>query len=156
MFPLLHRDVFILRTRADLDAETLADLWIASWRDAMPEIDFPARRDWFLDHLRRLEAAGAVTICAFEGSSRLIGFMILDPETGLLDQLAVVPRAKGSGAAVLLLNEARRLSPEGIRLDVNVDNPRALRFYEREGFERIGDGVNAKSGLETWRLRWKK
>jgi putative acetyltransferase len=87
---------------------------------------------------------------------QLLGFVTFDPATAYLDQLAVAPEAKGSGAASLLLNEARRLSPDGLTLDVNQDNPRALRFYEREGFEKIGEGTNPRSGLKTWRLHCSK
>ena len=119
----------------------------------MPEIDFLARAAWFLDRLRALEAAGSVTICAFDGSDRLLGFVSFDPAAAYLDQLAVAPEAKGSGTASLLLNEVRRLAPSGLTLDVNQDNARALRFYEREGFEKVAEGTNPRSGLKTWRLR---
>ncbi len=135
-----------------LDMEPLVDLWVASWQEAMPAIDFSARRSWLTDHLVGLEAQGAITICAVDPTRRLVGFVTLDPATGWIDQLAVAPAAKGGGAALALLDEARRLSPRGLSLDVNVDNPRALRFYEREGFERIGAGVNPRSGLATLRL----
>ncbi|MGO9234450.1 MAG: GNAT family N-acetyltransferase [Methylocella sp.] len=145
-----------LRARTDADLANLAELWVTSWQETMPAIDFLARRPWFLDHLRKLEAAGAITLCAFDGLDRLLGFVTFDPATAYLDQLAVAPEAKGSGAASLLLNEARRLSLDGLTLDVNQDNPRALRFYEREGFERIGEGTNSRSGLKTWRLRLPK
>jgi putative acetyltransferase len=127
---------------------------MASWRDAMPDIDFAARRPWFLDHLRALEADGAITICAFDGLNRLLGFVTFDPAKAYLDQLAVAPEAKGTGAAKLLLNEARRHSPNGLVLDVNQDNARALAFYAREGFAKTAEGVNPRSGLKTWRLRW--
>ena len=143
-----------LRARTDADCATLADVWVASWREAMPDIDFEQRRRWFLDHLRGLEADGAITICAFDGLNRLLGFVTFDPATAYLDQLAVAPEAKGTGAAKLLLNEARRLSPNGLVLDVNQDNARALAFYAREGFAKTAEGVNPRSGLKTWRLRW--
>jgi putative acetyltransferase len=143
-----------LRVRADADCASLADLWMASWREAMPDIDFAARRPWFLDHLRALEADGAITICAFNGLNRLLGFVTFDPTRAYLDQLAVAPEAKGTGAAKLLLNEARRLSPNGLVLDVNQDNARALAFYAREGFAKTAEGVNPRSGLKTQRLRW--
>jgi len=145
-----------LRVRIDTDLASLADLWIASWQEAMPTIDFPARRPWFLDHLRALERAGAVTICALDSSDRLLGFATFDPTSAYLDQLAVAPEAKGSGAATLLLDEARRRTSGCLTLDVNQDNPRALRFYEREGFEKIAEGTNPHSGLKTWRLRLPK
>lgn len=143
-----------LRVRTDADCASLADLWMASWREAMPDIDFDARRPWFLDHLRALEADGAITICACDGLNRLLGFVTFDPATAYLDQLAVAPEAKGTGAAKLLLNEARRRSPKGLFLDVNQDNGRALAFYAREGFAKTAEGVNPRSGLKTWRLRW--
>ncbi len=143
-----------LRVRTDADCASLADLWIASWREAMPDIDFAARRPWFLDHLRALEAGGAITVCAFDGLNRLLGFVTIDPATAYLDQLAIAPEAKGTGAAKLLLNEARRLSPNELVLEVNQDNARALAFYAREGFARTAEGVNPRSGLKTLRLRW--
>jgi putative acetyltransferase len=143
-----------LRILAEADFPSLADLWVASWREAMPGIDFEARRGWLRDHLRALQTAGSVAIGSFDGSDRLLGFATIDPATGYLDQLAVAPSAKGMGVATLLLNEARRLSPGGIVLDVNEDNARAIAFYEREGFVKIAEGVNPHSGLKTRRLRW--
>jgi len=143
-----------LRVRTDADCARLAGVWVASWQEAMPDTDFSARRPWLLDHLRALEAAGAITICAFDGFNRLLGFVTFDPATAYLDQLAVAPEAKGTGAAKLLVAEARRLSPNGLVLDVNQDNARALAFYEREGFAKIAEGVNPRSGLKTWQLRW--
>jgi NAD(P)-dependent dehydrogenase (short-subunit alcohol dehydrogenase family) len=47
------------------------------------------------------------------------------------------------------------LAPGLITLTVNQDNGPALRFYEREGFVRIAEGVNAMSGLRTWRMAWR-
>ena len=86
-----------LRVRTDADWASLADLWVASWREAMPDIDFEQRRRWFLDHLRGLEADGAITICAFDGLDRLLGFVTVDPARAYLDQFAVAPGAKGTG-----------------------------------------------------------
>jgi putative acetyltransferase len=141
-----------LRRLKDADLPSLAKLWLASWQEAMPAIDFSARLQWFLPHLRALEARGFVTVCAIDGDS-IIGFVSIDPSTAYLDQLAVAPAAKGSGVARILLDEARRISPQGIVLDVNEDNDRALAFYKREGFEKIAEGVNPLSGLKTVRLR---
>gem|GEM_PF-651346 len=140
-----------LASRADLDA--LADLWVASWQAVMPKIDFTARRSWFLAHVRDMEAQGAATICAFAGDA-LLGFMLLDRERRFLEQIAVRPDRFGTGVGALLLEEAKRLCPAGLALEVNVDNSRALRFYEKSGFEPVEAGVNPNSGLKTWRVRW--
>ncbi|MFK8250311.1 GNAT family N-acetyltransferase [Ancylobacter terrae] len=133
----------------------MIDLWVAGWSATLPAIDFEARRGFIVDHLAALEAAGAATRLAFDaGNGTLAGFVVVDPATGYLDQLAVSPTWWGSGVAAALLAEARRLSPAGLLLDVNRDNPRAVRFYEREGFQRTGESTNPRSGLPIWRYEW--
>ena len=143
----------------DEERGALLELWVASWRATFPTIDFDARRAWFVDHLAEREAQGAALICMFEdttkpGERKLVGFVLIDPKTSWLDQIAVKPNAFGAGVGRELLNAAKRASPGKIRLDVNADNFRALRFYKREGFHRVGAGVNKLSGRETAVLEW--
>ncbi|MFT4097353.1 MAG: N-acetyltransferase [Rhodoblastus sp.] len=145
----------------DEERDALADLWVASWRVTFPDIDFEARRPWFAERLAELEGQGAQLICMFQdgqkpGERKLVGFVLIDPATGWLDQIAVKPNSFGAGVGRELLNAAKRASPGKIRLDVNADNFRALRFYKREGFTRVGAGVNALSGRETAVLEWKR
>lgn len=146
--------VFRLAPRGAADLPQLVDLWVASWRMILPCIDFDARREWFRSHVLTMEAEGAVTICAFDAAGRLAGFVLLVTLQGYLEQIAVHPRHFGGGLATRLLNEAKSRCPDELTLDVNTENPRALRFYEREGFSRIAQGRNVHSGLATWRLRW--
>lgn len=149
MSPRLHAFVWA-------HAAELVDLWIAAWTQAMPQIDFEARRAWFVDHLGRLETQGAALVCAFDAEDgAMLGFVAIDPATHYLDQIAVAPRAQGSGVAGALLDAARRASPQGVRLDVNAGNPRALAFYAREGFVKTGESVNPMSGLPTISLEWR-
>ncbi|MFO1136065.1 MAG: N-acetyltransferase [Rhodoblastus sp.] len=143
------------------ERSALVDLWVASWRATFPTIDFDARREWFVSHLGELEARGASLICIFEelgkpGERKLVGFVLIDPKTGWLDQIAVKPNSFGAGVGRELLNAAKRAAPGKIRLDVNADNFRALRFYKREGFTRVGAGVNKLSGRETAVLEWRR
>ena len=146
--------VLALRAPMQHERAALADLWVESWRVTYPEIDFEARRDWLLDHLAKLETVGGKTICAFE-DERMLGFVTIDVTTGWLDQIAVDRSAFGAGVAGKLLDEAKRLSPDIVRLDVNADNFRALRFYAREGFVKTGEGANAMSGRATATLEWR-
>jgi len=53
------------------------------------------------------------------------------------------------------LDEAKRLCPAALDLEVNTDNPRALRFYEKNGFLRGESGTNPASGLKTLCLHWR-
>jgi putative acetyltransferase len=144
-----------IEPRAPADAPALLELWVAAWRATYAEIDFDARREWFTTHLAALETEGALTLCLREGASpALAGFVVIHPTTGWLDQLCVHPNCFGGGAAQALIDAARRASPKGIRLDVNADNHRARRFYEREGFELIGPGGVSHSGRTTVILEW--
>lgn len=145
---------FRLAPRRPEDLEPLTDLWVASWQAAMPQIDFAARRAWFIVHLAKTEKGGGTTLCAFAEDGRLAGFILLRAVPGYLEQIAIDPRHFGSGLATQLLDAAKSLCPAGLALDVNADNPRALRFYEREGFARIGPGRPALSGLATLKLVW--
>lgn len=134
----------------------LADLWVATWARTMPDIDFEARRPWFLDHVAGLRAGGAELHVALTGEAGApAGFVAIDPATGYLDQLAVAPAFWGKGAAEALMDAARQRAPAGIALDVNQDNPRAVAFYQKLGFAIASAGENPMSGRAIWRMEWR-
>ena len=84
----------------------------------------------------------------------MTGFVTVDPETLYLDQIVVAPEAWGSGTAEALLAEARRLSPGGLDLQVNQDNARAIRFYQKQGFAITGEDKNSSGRLTYW-MKWR-
>ena len=132
----------------------LTDLWVEAWAKTMPAIDFEARRIWFVDHLSSLHANGLEITCAFDTrNGTMAGFITRDSKTGHIDQLAIAPAYWGEGAALALIEEAKHASRH-LHLDVNQDNARAIRFYEREGFRRTAAGINPGSGMKTWRCEW--
>ncbi|MCK0198289.1 GNAT family N-acetyltransferase [Ancylobacter sp. 6x-1] len=139
------------------DRPAMLPLWVAAWQATLPAIDFAARVAWFEGRLDELAGSGAITRLAFDQreTGALAGFVVVSPATRYLDQLVIGPRWFGTGIADALLGEARRLSPAGLDLHVNQDNPRAVRFYEREGFVRREAGINPRSGLAIWRYEWR-
>ena len=130
------------------DIAALAELWVASWQEAMPEIDFAERRGWIVAFL----GEDRHTTLVAEVAGRVAGFATV--EGGYLHQLVVAPSAKGSSLARVLLDAAKAHADGGLALDVNQANVRAVRFYEREGFRIVGEGLNPASGLATWAMRW--
>jgi putative acetyltransferase len=102
-----------------------------------------------------LEATGSVTLCLFDAQATLAGFVVINPADGWLDQICVAPDRFGAGFGASLLSAARNVSPRLVRLDVNADNARAIRFYERDGFSRVGRGANTLSGRETVMMEWR-
>ena len=142
-----------LRTMRDVDMPALADMWVESWRDVFPDIDFEARRTWFYDRMAAHRATG-VRIAVAETASVLQGFITVDTANQFIDQLAVARAALGRGVAQALIAEARRLSPRRLLLDVNEANTRAVRFYQRQGFAVTGRGISEASGLALLRMLW--
>jgi putative acetyltransferase len=131
------------------------DLWVESWAEVYADIDFEARRGWFAGHMADWLAKGGSCIGVFELPAGLAGFILLNQMDGHLDQFCVRRDLKGAGVAAALMAETKRLSPAGVHLDVNALNQRAIRFYEREGFVKTGEGVNPTSGLPIFRYRWR-
>jgi len=145
----------VLRRFEERDLPALADLWVAAWRETGFAIDFAARRTWLIERLHAHLAAGGAIVVGLDAEGWPGGFVTIDPKSGYLDQLCVGPDEKGSGLAAALLDEAKRLSPGVVELDVNEANERAVRFYEREGLVFVTRGSSERSGLPTRRLRWR-
>jgi putative acetyltransferase len=143
---------FSLRPYRAEDEEAAIALWLATWRLAYPSIDFDARVPWWRERWRNELVPNAAVIVA-EAAEELIGFVTIDA-SGYLDQLVVAPAHWGSEIATRLVDEAKRRSPSGVTLLVNADNARAIRFYERSGFVRAGEDVNA-SGRPVLKMAWK-
>lgn len=74
----------------------------------------------------------------------LLAFALVAPRAAIgrwrLATMGARPAARGSGAAALLLDDllarARQAGQQAVELEVFVQNPRAVRLYEKQGFER--------------------
>jgi putative acetyltransferase len=144
--------LFTLRPYRAEDEDAAIELWRRTWQQAYPTIDFDARVAWWRERWRS-ELVPKATIIVAEQANALIGFVTIDAG-GYLDQLVVDPGYWGSKLAGALVDEAKRLSPDGVTLLVNKDNARAIRFYERNGFVHAGDDVNPTSGRPVLKMRW--
>jgi putative acetyltransferase len=129
-------------------------LWLRTWQTACPQLDFIARLDWWRQRWRD-ELLRTADVVIAEQDDVLIGFVTIDPRTFYLDQIVVAPEHWRSGIGAVLLEEARRISPHGLDLDVNVDNARAIAFYKKHGFTIAGPGKNPISGKPVHRMSWR-
>jgi putative acetyltransferase len=144
---------FRLRPYRAEDEDAAIALWLETWQQAYPSIDFAARVNWWRERWRGELVPDAAIIVA-EDAGALIGFVTIDT-AGYLDQLVVAPDRWGSALAGALVDEAKRLSPDRITLLVNKDNARAIRFYERNGFVDAGEDVNPTSGRPVKKMAWR-
>ncbi|MCC6780849.1 MAG: GNAT family N-acetyltransferase [Hyphomicrobiales bacterium] len=143
-----------LRAYVPADEEAAIELWLRTWQQAYPQIDFTARLAWWRQRWRE-ELVPVATIMVAEAQGRLLGFVTVDPRTCDLDQLVVAPETWGSGLAAALIAEAKRISPAGLDLHVNKDNARAVRFYEKQGFLVAGEALNWRSGAPVHKRSWR-
>ncbi len=144
---------FHLRPYQPSDEDAAIALWQRTWQFAYPAIDFAQRVDWWRERWRN-ELVPKAEIVVAEQAGTIAGFVTID-NSGYLDQLVVAPDHWGSRLADALVDEAKRISPQGITLLVNADNARAIRFYARNGFAHAGEDVNPSSGRPVLKMQWK-
>lgn len=129
-----------VRPAEEAERPALGALWYRSALEAHP----------YLPRLQALSEAEGVR--AFEAFSRplelwcatLDGAVVglLGLEGDWIDRLYVAPDAQGLGVGTRLLDEARRLRPDGFRLFTHQKNARARRFYERAGLVAVRLGIS--------------
>ncbi len=142
-----------LRAYAPEDFAAVGAFWVEAWAPVYPEIDFSARLPWLRDHLAELAARGVDVVVALDARGAPCGLLTIDHRDGHLDQLCVAAGEQGGGLAAALLDEAKARAPGVVTLAVNDRNARAVRFYLREGFLKVGTGVSA-AGNPTTAMRW--
>ena len=144
---------FTLRPYQASDEDAAIALWQRTWQHAYPAIDFAARVPWWRERWRNELVPHAAIVIA-ERAGEMTGFVTVDGK-GYLDQLVVAPEHWGSPLATMLVDEAKRLSPDHITLLVNADNARAIHFYARNGFVHAGEDITPTSGRPVLRMTWK-
>lgn len=149
--------VAVIREATEGDAEQLASVHVASWRDAyrgmLPDDYLDAltaddRIDWWRGRLAD-PPERSVLLVAEDADGRLHGFSSALPHEhlgaawALLPQIYLAPTAWGQGIGRALLAQMLvRLGELGYReveLWVHPQNDRARRFYEAAGW--ISDGT---------------
>jgi putative acetyltransferase len=145
---------FRLRSYTAEDEDAAIALWQRTWELVYPTIDFAERLAWWRTRWRN-ELVPRARIVVAEADAEMVGFVTVDPVTLELDQIVVARQAWGSGVALALLAEAKRISPRGLDLYVNKDNLRAVRFYEKHGFCISGEALNWRSGSPVHKMSWR-
>jgi putative acetyltransferase len=143
-----------LRAYEARDEDASVALWLRTWQATYPELDFAERLDWWRERWRN-ELLPTAEVVIAEAGGAMIGFVTIDPRTLYLDQIVVAPEFWGFGVGAALVAEAKRISPNGLDLDVNTDNARAIAFYGKEGFSITGAGKNPITGRPVHRMSWR-
>jgi putative acetyltransferase len=142
-----------IHTPKQSDYQELARVWEASVRathDFLPESYILLLKELVLS--RYLDAV--MLICTRDSGQRITGFAGV--AAGKIEMLFIHPRHRGYGLGKQLLRYAME-NLNADELDVNEQNPQALGFYFKQGFEVIGrsevDGMGQPYPLLHMRMR---
>ncbi|AZC23001.1 MULTISPECIES: GNAT family N-acetyltransferase [Pseudomonas] len=143
----------VIQTPKFSDYAELTQVWEASVRathDFLP--------DSYIEQLRKLVLTryldAVMLICTRDQRQRITGFAGV--AAGKVEMLFIHPAHRGLGLGRQLLNYAvEHLNAR--QLDVNEQNPQALGFYFKQGFEIVGrsaqDGMGQPYPLLHMRLK---
>lgn len=140
--------------RADArDAEAVGDLWLQSFRAALPSVRVVHTDDQVRSWIRDVAIGRHETwvICV---DDEIVGMLTLDG--GDIDQLYLAPRRRGQGFGDALIAHAKALRPERLSLWTFQVNTAAVRFYHRHGFREIArtDGSDNAEHEPDIRMEW--
>lgn len=124
------------------DAAEVADLYLASFRAALPTVRLAHDDDDVRRFIREVAigerdawVAEETTSATDAAGPRIVGMLVLAP--GWIEQLYVVPDRLGEGIGRALLALAIERADGPLELWTFQVNARARRFYERNGFQAV-------------------
>ncbi|MDH6580709.1 GNAT family N-acetyltransferase [Kitasatospora sp. MAP5-34] len=149
-----HTDTVELRLATPADAAAIAHIHMSSRAATMPYLP-PQKRNH--EQVTRWAAEVLLEECrtwvAVRGTE-VLGYAGL--ESDVLEYLYLLPDVRRQGVGTLLLDEVKRNSPGGLRLQVFEQNTEARAFYQRHGFTVLAtdDGSGNMENLPDLTLGW--
>ena len=132
---------FLIREYRPEDFDSVTILWRVAREKSLPAFQqekghfFHEDQDYFCDHILKENRVWVV-----EMDTRPVAFMAMQNE--FIDQLYVHPDYQRRGIGQVLLDYARRLSPEHVWLYTLQINGNARAFYEKNGFVAVKFGIS--------------
>jgi putative acetyltransferase len=143
MNAVAHGSGMTIREAVPADRDELVEIWLRSVRAThafLTENDIHA----LLPAVRQELGAGDLELWVLAGESGTsIGFMGLSDAN--VEALFLDPDHRRRGGGRLLLEHARRLKG-ALAVDVNEQNPEAVRFYEALGFTTVSRSPDDGAG----------
>ena len=128
---------------------TIRDYWAADYPHVADiwertGISTPGRGDSAEVIENTLRRNGRLLVLVDKGSDTVVGtsWLTNDGRRLYLHHFAIDPQFQGRGLSKPLLRESLKIAREiglQIKLEVHKDNERAIHFYEKVGFKRLGD-----------------
>jgi len=129
---------FFVRDYWAADYPHVADIWKRSG------ISTPGRGDTAEVIENTLRRSGRLLVVVDKASDIVVGtsWLTNDGRRLYLHHFAIDPEFQGGGLSKPLLRESLKIAREiglQVKLEVHQDNERAINFYKKAGFKRLGD-----------------
>jgi [ribosomal protein S18]-alanine N-acetyltransferase len=133
-----NEQAFTIRDYWAADYPHVADIWERTG------ISTPGRGDSAEVIENTLRRSGRLLVLVDKASDIVVGtaWLTNDGRRLYLHHFAIDPEFQGGGLSKPLLREALKIAKEiglQIKLEVHADNAKAIHFYEKAGFKRLGD-----------------
>ena len=142
----------MIRPAVKQDMPAIMALWLVSTTEAHPFISAQYWRESEVV-VRDTYLPNALTWVA-EDKGEIIGFISV-LEQQFIGALFVDKRYHGNGVGQLLMMHVKMIFPQ-LMLEVYLENHRALRFYQHEGFQTQDTQFNEDTQHQTAIMLWEK
>ena len=140
----------MIRPLQKADINSVAEIWLDANRKAHAFI--PASY-WERNFASVKEMLPQAEVYVYETDQGIQGFLGLNGE--YIEGIFVSEEAQSRGIGKLLLNHAKGRKP-ALRLNAYQKNVRAIRFYQREGFQILRSGLDAATGEAECEMLWRR
>lgn len=142
-----------LRRALPMDAAAVAEVYMASFRAALPTVRLAHSDDEVRGWVRDQLIGKCECWVALDGAE-VVGMLALS--AGWIEQLYVSPHRRGEGVGRRLLDLAKERADGLLELWTFQVNAPARRFYERNGFVAVEltDGTGNEEREPDMRYRW--
>lgn len=140
----------MIRPLQKADIDRIADIWLDTNRKAHAFI--PASY-WESNFASVKEMLPQAEVYVYENDKGIQAFLGLSGE--YIEGIFVSEGAQSRGIGKLLLNHAKGRK-SALRLNVYQKNMRAIRFYQREGFQIQREGLDAATGEPEYEMLWRR
>lgn len=140
----------MIRVMRKADIDRVADLRLEANLKAH---DFIPARYWKSNFEFVKEMMLQAEVYVYEKDHEIQGFIGLNDE--YIEGLFVSDKMRSHGIGKLLLNYMKNRKSELV-LNVYQKNSRATSFYQREGFEIQGEGLDKATGEKEYMMKWQQ
>ena len=140
----------MIRVMRKADIDRVADIWLETNLRAHYFIPAQYWKNNF-EYVKEMMLQAEVYV--YERDHEIQGFIGLNDE--YIEGLFVSDKMRSHGIGKLLLNYMKNRKSELV-LNVYQKNTRATSFYQREGFEIQGEGLDKATGEKEYMMKWQQ